>query len=650
MSQFILPARATDANNNPLSGALLYFYFEGTTTPADVYSDADRSTAHPNPVVANSGGLFAPIYLSPDISYRAILKTSGGVTLDEYDPYTQNDTITSSVANFGAVGGGVVDDTAALQRALNSGRVTALKAGETYLITSGLNHVPGAGFICFDGTATIKAKTGAGGFNVKTSSAPRDGLDRNMLRCNVTDDLILRNVHFTTDNATEVVLHGVRMFGGMGGAGYDIQNVSFSRFFNGAMIALGSTGSGRKRNIHIDSATDSGTSQGSSYWTGGAQTTVLEIDNDIIAATPSVPGIVKIDLIRDVLFTGTAKTDFGQETDGVNIVCQGLSSTSGWDIDIGLIDRIGEGVDIQGFRNNIRIGAANNVDKFVVKVIHGAQYNNISVGTVTASGIAVVSLSGSTSPVAATDTRGNVINIGSVVNHGTYGSGLTTAPGDCPVVQIANTNSTWKPVKNVVHVDYILGDGVNMDHIVKDGGVAASLDNLVTVGRASGWAVSTISGPEGNVRLRYMGTCLTEMTMSADQTLASGTAAKIAYDTVAVDTESLAVTASNKITIKWPGVYRVQATARMNAWAVGVTDQWRLDLYRGTVIAKTAKGRIQYSAKDEQAILSNDIIITSADINTTNADLTVNMTQDTTASKAISAFAPMTAFSVTRVG
>lgn len=78
--------RATDANGNPLSGALFYFYATGTTTPQSVYTTSALSVAHANPVVADSGGSFAPIYFDSSLSYRGVLKTAGGVTLRDIDP------------------------------------------------------------------------------------------------------------------------------------------------------------------------------------------------------------------------------------------------------------------------------------------------------------------------------------------------------------------------------------------------------------------------------------------------------------------------------------------------------------------------------------------------------------------------------------
>lgn len=88
MSQLLsLPiARATDANGNPLSGAKLYLYQSGTTTPQSAYTSSALSVAHANPVVADAGGLFPAIFLDPDLSYRAILKTSADVTVIDLDP------------------------------------------------------------------------------------------------------------------------------------------------------------------------------------------------------------------------------------------------------------------------------------------------------------------------------------------------------------------------------------------------------------------------------------------------------------------------------------------------------------------------------------------------------------------------------------
>lgn len=80
--------RAIDANGVPMNGALLYFYVTGTSTPKDTYSNPALTAPYlnANPVAADSGGLFGPIYLAQDADYKAILKTSAGTTVATFDP------------------------------------------------------------------------------------------------------------------------------------------------------------------------------------------------------------------------------------------------------------------------------------------------------------------------------------------------------------------------------------------------------------------------------------------------------------------------------------------------------------------------------------------------------------------------------------
>ena len=84
---FHLPqAVRIDSTGAPYAGAKAYFYLTGTTTPTDTYTDNALGTPHANPVVADSGGQWAAIYLDPAITYRCIIKTTADVTLDDVDP------------------------------------------------------------------------------------------------------------------------------------------------------------------------------------------------------------------------------------------------------------------------------------------------------------------------------------------------------------------------------------------------------------------------------------------------------------------------------------------------------------------------------------------------------------------------------------
>lgn len=77
--------QANDANGAPIAGAKLFFYVAGTTTALATYQDAGATTPHANPVVADSMGLFPPIYIAAPL-YKFVLQTAGGVTIQTVDP------------------------------------------------------------------------------------------------------------------------------------------------------------------------------------------------------------------------------------------------------------------------------------------------------------------------------------------------------------------------------------------------------------------------------------------------------------------------------------------------------------------------------------------------------------------------------------
>lgn len=84
---FVPPSKALDANANPYAGAKWFFYATGTLTPQSVFTTADLSTPHANPVVADSTGKFANIFFNPALIYRGILKSADeSITLHDIDP------------------------------------------------------------------------------------------------------------------------------------------------------------------------------------------------------------------------------------------------------------------------------------------------------------------------------------------------------------------------------------------------------------------------------------------------------------------------------------------------------------------------------------------------------------------------------------
>jgi len=176
-SRFVLPLADVGAGLTPSSGAQLFFYETGTTTPKDTYSDSAGTTPNANPVVANSVGVFPDIFISG--TYKVVLKNTDGVQQWAADPVSEyidfvtggyvsktelaaatgsglagfsQDNINAiqrtvlatlreislSVKDFGAVGDGVADDTVSCQNAINyawlNSRPLYFPTGE-YLVT-----------------------------------------------------------------------------------------------------------------------------------------------------------------------------------------------------------------------------------------------------------------------------------------------------------------------------------------------------------------------------------------------------------------------------------------------------------------------------------------------------------------------------------
>lgn len=148
------------SSGEALPNATLTFYATGTSTLQTVYSDNALAVPLSNPVVADSAGRFPAIFLQ-DLTYRAVLATSGGTILATVDNIsgTPNDGVARlAVANVftktqtWAKGADVASATAlALGTDGNSFDVT----GTTTITSIGTLGVGTWAIIHFDGILTL---------------------------------------------------------------------------------------------------------------------------------------------------------------------------------------------------------------------------------------------------------------------------------------------------------------------------------------------------------------------------------------------------------------------------------------------------------------------------------------------------------------
>lgn len=76
----------SDNNGQPLSGGKLYTYLAGTTTPATTYTSSAGNTANANPIVLDSAGRTpAQVWLTENVTYKFVIKTSDDVLIGTYD-------------------------------------------------------------------------------------------------------------------------------------------------------------------------------------------------------------------------------------------------------------------------------------------------------------------------------------------------------------------------------------------------------------------------------------------------------------------------------------------------------------------------------------------------------------------------------------
>src|SRR5690606_4848979 len=79
--------QALDEDGRVLAAAELMLSVTGTETPMHGYADADRTVPLANPLRADAGGFFPPIYLDDDVDYRVRLSDRHGELVLDVDPY-----------------------------------------------------------------------------------------------------------------------------------------------------------------------------------------------------------------------------------------------------------------------------------------------------------------------------------------------------------------------------------------------------------------------------------------------------------------------------------------------------------------------------------------------------------------------------------
>lgn len=111
---------AEDGNGDPIPGAKMFVYVNLSATPALTFTTSALSVANPNPLIANSSGVFPPIWMADGSIASVSVTTNAGAPLVAYDDVT-----VTLGANTAAV---ILAESAAISAAISADEAEAAAA------------------------------------------------------------------------------------------------------------------------------------------------------------------------------------------------------------------------------------------------------------------------------------------------------------------------------------------------------------------------------------------------------------------------------------------------------------------------------------------------------------------------------------------
>lgn len=316
---------------------------------------------------------------------------------------------------FGAKGDGVTDDTAALQKAVDSGNKVVLGEGKTYLINKTIVMPSNSAIVGSKGSVVL---LGSAGFN---NTSPSEGI----YRASAVGFLLGTPGSNPPTGPSNVTLSGFRItktynknFSGeavvlWGASKVDLKNLVIDNFSNGSVIDIQASRSVLVSGNIIESSTLDLDTCMATHLCG--QLTGISVDGNA-GANVSATIIIAGNTIRNLTVSSAFLAKGGYQTDGITIAHIATNNVSIID---NQISNVGEGIDMFGNTLTVKRNTVTDAYAFGLKLIHGASDNLLESNTIVRAGLAGIIVSGSSS--ASTDAARNTVQKNSIVDTGASG-------------------------------------------------------------------------------------------------------------------------------------------------------------------------------------------------------------------------------------
>lgn len=566
-----------DRSGQPLDNGYIYIGTAGINpevSPITVYWDNSLTTTAAQPIRTLAG--YPSQNGSPGTiignvsSYSIVIKDSAGAlvfsNLNATAPFAVGwATILATTPPYIPIypTGTAATDTAAAVAALaeassSSRPIEVVRNGNILRLNQGMSI--GSNVRWIGNGVTHELQVGSEGFNSTSRNDKYNQNAQNTCLFMIGDaagvaqreDVAFHDIVFSASSASERIIQLIVATEGFSTSQLRLTDIYAKDLKTGAaLLEVNSLGDGSAwiENISARDCNISGTT-----WTGGPQTSVIEVDSSV---TPngSKPGVIKGIRGKSLSMTGSALSTYGNQSDLVTLANVLLATKSGaWQVSDLYADGVGEVIDCMANGAQILNARGENV-MFVLKFIHGARYCTAT--NISGRGIsnALITFAG-TSSVGSGDCLQNVVSNATVENF--------TANDAVGVLFQENVGTTGLPKKNTVMGLRMLGDS-NGDFYVKDNcTVDNDNDNRVYLmdGSAAGVRSVNIVNAD-NTKVHSVNRGIAQINLGANQTLTSALST-IDFSVVQYDPEGILVAASDKVTVKLPGLYMVTVGMRFS--------------------------------------------------------------------------------------